>query len=273
MYASFSLQVNDDYFQRDTHTEVLLERTASKRTVEQKQETDAATSLKYINTKLAPNASVTAGDIINYWFPAQASDVFISHSHGDIELATALAIWLKKHFDLASFIDSAVWGHARDLLREVDNEHCRNEDGRTYNYDRRNGTTSHVYLMLANALTSMIDSCECLIFLNTPKSLSAKQAATNAATYSPWIFTELSVAEVIQRRSPDYHRRAKTAAASEGRIASERRDFTPIYDISKQLRHTKQSDLDRWRRSKTYSRTGKHSLDLLYGLFPDKETK
>ena len=82
----------------------------------------------------------------NEWFPPLPCDVFISHSHSDEDLAIQLAGWLKLKLGLTSFIDSCAWGHARHLLRELDDEYCYQEETKTYNYRERNRTTSHVHM-------------------------------------------------------------------------------------------------------------------------------
>lgn len=51
------------------------------------------------------------------WFKTVDSDIFISHSHNDTDLAYALAGWLKEEFDLDVFLDEVVWGSADKLLK------------------------------------------------------------------------------------------------------------------------------------------------------------
>ncbi len=103
------------------------------------------------------------------WFPQAKGDIFISHAHSDEKLAMGLAGWLYDEFEIVAFIDSCIWGHAYVLLRNIDNAHCRENNG-NYNYQRRNRSTAHVHMMLNNALSKMIDHTECLFFLDTPKS-------------------------------------------------------------------------------------------------------
>ncbi|KND61981.1 hypothetical protein BVER_01485 [Candidatus Burkholderia verschuerenii] len=105
------------------------------------------------------------------WFGQGSADVFISHSHSDEKIAVGMAGWLHETFGLTTFIDSCVWGHTNDLLRAIDNRYCMLNDT-TYSYDMRNRSTSHVHMMLSTALTQMIDSCECVVFLNTPSAVS-----------------------------------------------------------------------------------------------------
>lgn len=51
------------------------------------------------------------------WFPEINADIFISHSHGDCDLANGIAGWMNEEFGLRCFIDSNVWGYTNDLLR------------------------------------------------------------------------------------------------------------------------------------------------------------
>jgi len=46
------------------------------------------------------------------------------------------------------------------------------KDGKIYDYELRNYTTSHVHMMLSTALTEMIDNTECIMFYNTSLSVS-----------------------------------------------------------------------------------------------------
>ena len=68
------------------------------------------------------------------WFNTIESDVFISHSYNDVELAYALAGWLKKYFDLNVFLDEIVWGSADELLKKLDNRYCYQSETKTFNW-------------------------------------------------------------------------------------------------------------------------------------------
>lgn len=153
------------------------------------------------------NGVLQAKEIVNNWFPAIKADVFLSHSHKDERLIIGLAGWLKDNFGIESFIDSAVWGYSDRLLKVIDNKHCRNESGDTYNYDQRNRSTSHVHMMLSTALADMIDQCECIIFVNTPNSFKpADYFSDNGETESPWIYSEIAMSRMLRQKSPEEHR-------------------------------------------------------------------
>lgn len=108
------------------------------------------------------------------WFPTSkwTFNIFLSHSHADEQLAVSLAGYLQKEFGLNVFIDSCLWGYANELLRKIDEKYCLSSDGRHFNYNKRNYSTSHIHMMLANALLRMIDNCEAVFFLNTENSIS-----------------------------------------------------------------------------------------------------
>lgn len=144
---------------------------------------------------MTANNSLDGNAIINSWFPQIEADVFISHSHKDEETAKILAGWLYDSFKINSFIDSCVWGYAEKLLKMIDNAYCLNGNKLTYDYDKRNCTTSHVHMMLSTALSMMIDNTECLFFLNSPQSITP--TASIAKTDSPWLYFEIGVIRLI----------------------------------------------------------------------------
>lgn len=145
------------------------------------------------------------------WFPSIDTNVFISHSHKDRELAIGFAGWLHELFGISSFIDSCVWGYADDLLKIIDKNYCVNKrkpDGSidTYDYNKRNQSTAHVHMILNTALQKMIDKTECLVFLNTPNSLLIDNVIDGAATASPWIYSELTFSRLCRKRKLSEYR-------------------------------------------------------------------
>ena len=63
-------------------------------------------------------------------------------------------------------MDEVIWGSADGLLKAIDNQFCKKGDG-TYDYNKRNLTTSHVHAMLTTAILNSIDKSETVIFMNT----------------------------------------------------------------------------------------------------------
>jgi len=125
------------------------------------------------NYLLIDGNSLDGDEIQKHLFPEDNIDIFLSHSHGDADEVIKLAIILRNK-GLKVFVDSCVWGNAFDLLKVIDNKYCRNYDDSAYDYDKRNYSTSHVYMMLNTALHKMIDRCEMFLFLGTPNSVSVK---------------------------------------------------------------------------------------------------
>ncbi|WP_317973699.1 hypothetical protein [Novosphingobium pituita] len=146
-----------------------------------------------------------ASKMTNSWFPDIEANVFISHSHQDRDLAVSLSGYLHYKFGIKSFIDSMVWGHSDKLLKMIDDEYCTNNRGKSYIYQKRNRSTSHVHMMLSVALSQMINRCECLFFVNTPKSINSSNVISST-TGSPWIYAEIAMTALIKRRSLDEHR-------------------------------------------------------------------
>ena len=140
-----------------------------------------------------------ANKIIEDWFRSGEYDIFLSHSHKDEELAIAIAGMLNEKFGLKVFIDSQVWGYIYDLQKEIDDEYCKNEgEKNSYSYNKRNVSTSHVHLMLSNALRKMIDSCDFFFFLDSQNSLKYVNINSEDATFSPWINLEVEITNTIR---------------------------------------------------------------------------
>lgn len=138
------------------------------------------------------------------WFPLQDFDIFISHSHKDINQINIFVGILKEVFGLNAFIDSDIWKFSDDLLKTIDDCYAYNEKNKTYSYEIRNITTSNVHLMLANSLYNMIDQTECFIFIETDNSIIdiKNQKEDSEATYSPWIFSELNFISKLRMSIP-----------------------------------------------------------------------
>lgn len=224
------------------------------------------------NLKTFENADLAleAEQIISNWFPAIQSNVFLSHSHKDEKLILGLAGWLSKNFNLTSFIDSAVWGHADNLIKIIDDKYCKDKNSYYYNYDERNRSTSHVHTMLSTALMNMIDKCECIIFVNTPSSFKPVDYLKNkGTTESPWIYSEIAMTRILREKSPEEHR---SQIAFESTTAAQvKKEFLKIeYPLDTfHLTPLTQDNLKEWYNKYTennHNERQKHSLDYLYDI-------
>jgi hypothetical protein len=210
--------------------------------------------------------SLDGTKIQNAWFPQIDAEVFISHSHADKEMAMMLAGWLKENFKIRSFIDSCIWGYANDLLKMIDNQYCRNKEENSYNYHKRNYSTSHVHMMLSSALSMMIDKTECLIFLDTPESIKPHEGIEK--TESPWLYFEIGVSQIIRKRIPERRHSEYEKLFSKGEILEKAGLAKYIVDLS-HLAEIDHRILNLWSETKNiYS--AQDALDALYKIKPQK---
>jgi len=200
------------------------------------------------------------------WFPSVKSHVFLSHSHKDKDsTALTLAGWLYKKLKIKSFIDSCIWGYAGNLLQMIDNTYCWSDSKKeTYNYTKRNYSTSHVYMMLSIALSSMIEQTECLIFLNTPNSITPDDEIDK--TLSPWIYSEIAMSKIIRTRTISEYRKTQLKTFSKGLNEDISDSLAVKYDVD--LSHLIKMDkksFNNWVTLKRYD-NAHDALDTLYHL-------
>jgi hypothetical protein len=220
---------------------------------------------KVIDDFRTSSEALSASKMTANWFPPIKADIFISHAHQNEEEAIQLAGWLKSNFNLDSFIDSCVWGCADELLKLIDDEYCKNLHGNTYSYEKRNRSTSHVHMMLSTALSMMIDKTECLFFLNTPHSITPKKVIGEHATYSPWIYSEIAMTQLIRRKEPSEHRECPNRAVES--MDDQKAALSIEYDVDiSHLTSLNLSDLLKWKESNIKD---KQALDWLYELKKD----
>lgn len=257
MYKAFNLQaphINYD----DSNSDFI------KLAEAQKEKIDQA-----ITNFTMPGNNIDGEKMKSDWFPIiKDTDIFISYSHYDDKYAVKLASFLYDNFGLKSFIDSLVWKNASDMLLIIDNDLCMHSDGHSYSYEKRNLSTAHVHMMLMVALTEMIDMSECVIFLNTPDSVTPYRSV-EVGTISPWIFSELSATKLIREKSPDAHRKEKRLH----KMAAESRADSVYSSIVHKLPtdHLDQldiNDLNEWRNvwQNRQPDSRIHALDILYEL-------
>ncbi|MDD4968026.1 MAG: hypothetical protein PHT07_01210 [Paludibacter sp.] len=223
-----------------------------------------------------PNGAIDGTAMQANWFPKIHANVFISHSHKDKEFAISLAGWLKIKFGLTAFIDSCVWGFADDLLKLIDNEYCSIRENNkivSYNYKDRNYSTSHVHMMLSNALTSMIDNCECIFFLNTPNSITPYDVVSTK-TQSPWIYTEIAMTSLIRKKDVSEYR--PVIIVESFSITERKKELNLEYIINTDhLIKLRKRDLQWWEDNWPYDDYHspdftKFALDKLYELISNK---
>lgn len=230
MFAAFNLDTNNDY---NNYYEI------GKNIFDENRKKVSNELESYING----DGSLSGTKMQEKWFPQINANIFISHSHKDEDKAIGLAGWLYSKFKLTTFIDSCVWGYCNDLLRLIDNRYCLNEGEETYNYFKRNYSTSHVHMMLSTALSMMIDKTECLFFLNTPNSINTSEIVKN--TESPWIYSELAMTKLVRNRSLKEYRHGKIG--KKVYIAESHQEMSIKYDVSlDNLVRLNDVDLSKW---------------------------
>ena len=221
---------------------------------------DVEDSLKAYITQ---RGEIDAKSLMNDWFPSVDANVFISHAHGNQKQAVALAGWLNKEFGLKPFVDSCVWGDANKLLKIIDKDYCSNEKPNSYDYEARNYSTSHVHVMLMNALTKMIDRCETVFFLNSEKAIY-KLDEIKTGTLSPWIFNEIETTRTIRMRIPQ---RPKLKMFSVERL-NEGIDDSLKVSYTLTLDHMiplPQNGMTTWKKN---GFRGEAAFDALYNIYP-----
>ena len=136
-------------------------------------------------------------------FPTDNYDVFISHSHDDLEKAKQFAAWLEEKYNYRVFLDSFIWNSADGLLREIDNLYCKQRNG-LYNYHRRNYSTAHIHTMLSMSIMEIIKNSSAGIFINSPHSINLRNLSNNnrAKTLSPWIYQEIMFMRQFANKTP-----------------------------------------------------------------------
>lgn len=265
MYRGFNLSISKEFtagFSSNPADQMLLNARCSD--AGGKLYSDYCQNVKTVFNGFLKGSVLDGGKLQKNWFPQVKADVFISHSHADVDIAKHLAGWLSLTFDINSFIDSCVWGHADDLLKQIDKQYCWQEETKTYNYVSRNKSTSHVHMMLSTALGMMIDATECIIFLNTPSSITSKDVMEEkeiTKTKSPWIFSEIATTHIVEKKKKrslvcNEHLSHKTAGI--GPDIEHPIDLTSLTPINIDT-------LNNWKRCLPFQ-PKQHPLDILYQI-------
>lgn len=218
-----------------------------------------------------PLGFIDASRLTAQWFPEISADVFISHSHADNDMAVSFAGWLQTEMGLTSFIDSGLWGYVGDLLKEIDEKYCLVDPQyhphsgfeKLYSYEKCQRSSSHAFMMLSVALSKMIYNAECVIFMNTPNSIPARDYIAGDATPSPWIYSEIMMTRLVRRST----RRRLAEKADFRATEAYHEDLKFSYDVPlDHLTPLDQEDLDKWLSEFSKCNSDVHSLDVLYEL-------
>lgn len=168
---------------------------------------------------LIPNEMIDVEKLREEWFPTDEYDIFISHSHRDIEDIKVLVGYLVKVKRLKVFVDSFIWEYFEDLQKNLDNQYNLQSNNKTYDYRGSNWCCNNVSIILNSALQEVIDKSETIIFYNTPSSITHNYKDKDR-TESPWIFSEIKTTRIIRKRIP---KRIKVAC--ENYIEKENKDI------------------------------------------------
>ena len=202
------------------------------------------------------------------WFPVDKVplfDVFISHSHKDVDKdIKPLASWLYSELGLQCFIDSLFWQYADKLQNMMDKCYAQRAKGK-YDYNIRNYTTSHVYTMLTMALMKMMSRTECVLFVDSDNSIIYQKGQSQ--TPSPWIYAEISFAQNLQMTIPNrYLQRLAPVYESGGKIQlrtySNSHKMNIMYDVD--LSQFYEISADTLFSNKRNGNLGKEALDYLH---------
>lgn len=156
-----------------------------------------------LKTFLNSDGTLNGDLIVNTNFPCKNSyDFFISHSHNDIEIIKPFVSFLES-IGFTVFLDSYIWQSADKLLKEIDRCYCYKEDTNTYDYNKRNFSTTHVHLMLSSALGEVIKNSSYFILIESPQSIKLNNSF-DTLTSSPWIFQELQYFNLLTKHCNYY---------------------------------------------------------------------
>lgn len=144
------------------------------------------------------------------------AQVFLSHSHADINRALEVKNYLENQIKRKVFIDSLFWDYKDDVLNEL------------AEYDDISKIEDAFTLILRESLQDMIEKCPYFVFLQSKNSVSNQ--GLSRITYSAWIYEELRIANSL----------IADTALQESRIKAMR----VSYDVTNLLRRFKPISLD-----------------------------
>lgn len=136
---------------------------------------------------------IDADSLMNACMPQVSEyDIFISHSHRDLECAHRLADYILKRFGLKCFVDSDIWLNSeKDIQKPFDRLY---KNGSNFQYEDILKSTAHVHAMLSMSLLKMMDSCECCIFIDPEEDYIPMDSVSSA-----WIYEEVTMFNYIDK--------------------------------------------------------------------------
>ncbi|PDX25867.1 TIR domain protein [Helicobacter pylori] len=111
------------------------------------------------------------------------AQVFLSHSHADINKALEVKNYLENQIKRKVFIDSLFWDYKDDVLNKL------------AKYDDISRIEDAFTLILRESLQDMIKKCPYFVFLQSKNSVSNQ--GLSRITYSAWIYEELKIANTF----------------------------------------------------------------------------
>ncbi|WQW49399.1 toll/interleukin-1 receptor domain-containing protein [Helicobacter pylori] len=122
------------------------------------------------------------------------AQVFLSHSHADINKALEVKNYLENQIKCKVFIDSLFWDYKDDVLNKL------------AKYDDISRIEDAFTLILRESLEYMIKKCPYFVFLQSKNSVSNQGLSRNQdllkITHSAWIYEELKIAHSISESRP-----------------------------------------------------------------------
>ncbi|GAA8173334.1 toll/interleukin-1 receptor domain-containing protein [Helicobacter pylori] len=111
------------------------------------------------------------------------AQVFLSHSHADINKALEVKNYLENQIKRKVFIDSLFWDYKDDVLNKL------------AKYDDVSKIEDAFTLILRESLEDMIKKCPYFVFLQSKNSVSNQ--GLSQITHSAWIYEELKIANTF----------------------------------------------------------------------------
>ena len=185
--------------------------------------------------KLLENESgiIDGEKIKTEFYPTQLKEkynVFISHSHRDINEIERFAVVLNQKYGVRCFVDSMIWKNVEDLQKKLDCQYSKKDNGKL-DYRLVRQSTAHIHSLLSIALFEMIDQCECCIFVQSDNSLRLDFKDT--ATMSPWIYEEIFYMNHTKRICPTrILKKQKFSLLNEGYKSDAQIKMTHVVDLS-----------------------------------------